>query len=100
MTERIKLFKPLEISGITLPNRIVISPMRQYSAHDGYLDAWHLGRFATGGAGLIFTEATAVQKSGRITHGCSGLWCDSQIAGHAQVTSFALQKTVLCRRYN
>jgi len=65
--------------------------MRQYSAHDGYLDAWHLGRFATGGAGLIFTEATAVQKSGRITHGCSGLWCDSQIAGHAQVTSFALQ---------
>lgn len=94
MTDQIKLFEPLKIRDITLPNRIVISPMCQYSANDGYLDAWHLvhlGRFAAGGAGLIFTEATAVQKSGRITHGCPGLWCDSQIAGHAQVTSFALQ---------
>ena len=94
MTDQIKLFEPLKIRSVTLPNRIVISPMCQYSAHHGYLDAWHfvhLGCFATGGAGLIFTEATAVQKSGRISHGCPGLWCDSQIAGHAKVTSFALQ---------
>ena len=94
MTDQIKLLEPLKIRNVTIPNRIVISPMCQYSAHDGYLGAWHfvhLGRFATGGAGLIFTEATAVQKYGRITHGCPGLWCDSQIAGHKQVTSFALQ---------
>ncbi|MEO0679284.1 MAG: NADH:flavin oxidoreductase/NADH oxidase [Pseudomonadota bacterium] len=86
-----KLFEPLRLRGQTLRNRVVISPMCQYSAHDGYLDDWHLvhlGRFATGGAGLIFTEATAVQKNGRITHGCPGLWEDGQIAGHAQVTAF------------
>ena len=94
MNSQIKLFQPLTIKSVTLPNRIVISPMCQYSANDGFLDAWHfvnLGRFSLGGAGLIFTEATAVQKSGRITHGCPGLWCDSQIAGHAQITSFALR---------
>jgi len=86
-----KLFEPLNLRGATLRNRVVISPMCQYSAHDGYLDDWHmvhLGRFATGGAGLIFTEATAVQKNGRITHGCPGLWTDGQIAGHALVAAF------------
>jgi 2,4-dienoyl-CoA reductase-like NADH-dependent reductase (Old Yellow Enzyme family) len=86
MTDQIKLFEPQKMRSVTLLNRIVISPMCQYSAHDGYLGTWHfvhLGWFVTGGAGLIFTEATAVQKSDRITHGCLGLWCDSQIAGHA-----------------
>ncbi len=94
MTDLPKLFQPLTLRGVTTRNRIVISPMCQYTAHDGHLEDWHLvhlGRFATGGAGIVFTEATAVQKSGRITHGCPGLWTDSQIAGHARVTQFALR---------
>ena len=92
MSERVKLFTACALRGLNLSDRIVISPMCQYSAHDGYLDAWHkihLGRLVMGGAGLIFTEATAVQKSGRITHGCPGLWEDGQIAAHAEITSFA-----------
>lgn len=86
-----RLFTPLDIRSVRLRNRVVISPMCQYSAHEGMLSDWHLvhlGRFATGGAGLVFTEATAVQKRGRITHGDVGLWSDEQIAPHAQVTQF------------
>lgn len=89
------LFRPLKLRGITARNRIVISPMCQYSAHDGYVTDWHLvhlGRFATGGAGIVFTEATAVQKAGRITHGCPGLWEDGQITGHARLARFALDQ--------
>lgn len=88
------LFQPLTLRGLQTRNRVVISPMCQYAAHEGHLDDWHLvhlGRFAIGGAGIIFTEATAVQKAGRITHGCPGLWTDSQIAGHARVAQFALR---------
>ena len=62
------LFRPLEIRSLRLRNRVVISPMCQYSAHEGMLADWHLvhlGRFATGGAAVVFTEATAVQKRGR-----------------------------------
>lgn len=57
------------------------------------MNDWHLvnlGRYAIGGAGIVFTEATAVQKCGRITHGCPGLWSDSQISGHARIAEFAL----------
>lgn len=93
MTETPHLFRPFTLRGITSRNRVVISPMCQYSAHDGHLEDWHLvnlGRFAIGGAGIVFTEATAVQKGGRITHGCPGLWTDSQIIGHARVAQFAL----------
>ncbi|HKK35109.1 MAG TPA: NADH:flavin oxidoreductase/NADH oxidase [Paracoccaceae bacterium] len=98
MTDTPRLFRPLELRGQTLRNRIVVSPMCQYSAHEGRLEAWHLvhlGRFATGGAGLIFTEATAVQKGGRITHGCAGLWTDDQIDGHAAVCHFAARHGAL-----
>ena len=89
-----QLFRPLVLRGIQTRNRVVISPMCQYSAHEGHMDDWHLvhlGRFAIGGAGIVFTEATAVQKAGRITHGCPGLWCDSQIPSHAKVAQFALR---------
>ncbi len=89
-----KLFQPFTLRGIVAKNRVVISPMCQYSAHEGHLEDWHLvnlGRFAMGGAGIIITEATAVQKDGRITHGCPGLWDDSQIIGHARIAQF-------CRR--
>ncbi len=57
------LFTPLQIAGVTLRNRVVLSPMCQYSAINGYADDWHvvhLGKFALGGMGLVFTEATAV----------------------------------------
>ncbi|MEP4198736.1 MAG: NADH:flavin oxidoreductase/NADH oxidase [Aliishimia sp.] len=92
MTAKPVLFQPFKMRSLESRNRIVISPMCQYSAHDGHMDDWHLvhlGRFATGGAGIVFTEASAVQKSGRITHGCPGLWADSQIPGHARVAQFA-----------
>ncbi|PWJ10065.1 NADH:flavin oxidoreductase/NADH oxidase [Jannaschia seohaensis] len=88
------LFQPLKLRSVETRNRVVISPMCQYSAHEGHLEDWHLvhlGRFAIGGAGIVFTEATAVQKRGRITHGCPGLWTDSQIPGHARVAQFVLR---------
>ncbi|MFK7835718.1 MAG: NADH:flavin oxidoreductase/NADH oxidase [Sulfitobacter sp.] len=94
MTAIPHLFQPLDLRGLTSRNRIVISPMCQYSAHEGHMDDWHavhLGRFAMGGAGIVFTEATAVQKAGRITHGCPGLWSDSQIPGHARIAEYALR---------
>jgi 2,4-dienoyl-CoA reductase-like NADH-dependent reductase (Old Yellow Enzyme family) len=71
------LFTPLELGGITLPNRIVVSPMCQYSADDGCMNDWHfvhLGHLAYSGAGLLMVEATHVTREGRITHGCTGLY--------------------------
>ncbi len=85
------LFCPLESRSLRLRNRVVISPMCQYSAHEGMLADWHLvhlGRFATGGAAVVFTEATAVQKRGRITHGDAGLWSEEQIVPHSHVAQF------------
>jgi 2,4-dienoyl-CoA reductase-like NADH-dependent reductase (Old Yellow Enzyme family) len=83
------LFRPFEIRGMTIPNRIVVSPMCMYSAHgDGRPNDWHvvhLGSRAAGGAGLVFTEATAVSPEGRITPGDLGLWEDSQIPAHRRV---------------
>jgi 2,4-dienoyl-CoA reductase-like NADH-dependent reductase (Old Yellow Enzyme family) len=82
---------PLTLRSVTLPNRIAISPMCQYSATDGFADDWHLtqlGRFAIGGAGLVFTEATAIAAEGRITHGCLGLWSDEQIPALARIAAF------------
>ena len=91
MPSRPRLFTPLALRGVTLKNRIVISPMCQYSAVDGHANDWHLvhlGRFALGGAGMVFTEATAVEARGRITHGDLGLWEDGQIAGLSRVANF------------
>src|ERR1700722_18750107 len=70
------LLQPIAFRSVTLRNRIVVSPMAMYSAHDGFADDFHLvhlGRFALGGAGLVFIEATAVTEQGRITSGCNGL---------------------------
>jgi len=80
---RNRLFEPFAMRGLTLKNRVVISPMCQYSATDGMLNHWHvvhLSQFAMGGAGLVFVEATAVEKRGRITWGDSGLWSDAHMA--------------------
>ena len=85
------LFQPLELRGVRLKNRIVVSPMCQYSAKDGFIDDWHLvhlGKFAQGGAGVVFVEATAVEKRGRITHGDTGIWDDAHIAGLSRIASF------------
>ena len=76
------LFEPLRLRDLTLRNRIVVSPMSQYAAVDGLPTDWHLphlSRFALGGAGLVFTEATAVEQRGRRTHGDLGLWNDAQV---------------------
>ena len=76
------------MGGITLPNRIAISPMCQYSADDGSMTDWHfvhLGHLAYSGAGLMILEATHVTREGRITHGCSGLYSDSNEAALARV---------------
>ena len=85
------LFDALTLRGVTIPNRIVIAPMSQYSAVDGYTNDWHfahLARFALGGAGLVFTEAAAVERRGRRTHGDLGLWEDGQIDGLARIARF------------
>jgi len=74
-----KLFTPLQLGGITLPNRIVVSPMCQYSAADGAMSDWHhahLGTFACSRAGLFIIEATGVTREGRISNYCTGLYHD------------------------
>lgn len=84
------LFDPLTIRGLTIPNRVVLSPMCMYSADgDGRPGHWHLvhlGSRAAGGAGLVFTEATGVTPEGRITPGDLGLWADDQIEPHRRLT--------------
>jgi 2,4-dienoyl-CoA reductase-like NADH-dependent reductase (Old Yellow Enzyme family) len=83
-----KLFSPIELGGITLPNRIVVSPMCQYSADDGCMNDWHfvhLGHLAYSGAGLVMVEATHVTREGRITHGCAGLYNDHNESAMARV---------------
>ena len=86
-----KLFSSLTIGDITLKNRIIMSPMCQYSATDGFASDWHLvhyGTRASGGAGLIIMEATAVSPEGRITPGDLGLWNDDHIQGLKKIVSF------------
>src|SRR6516165_12025456 len=85
------LSRPAAFRSVTLRNRIVVSPMAMYSAHDGFADDFHLvhlGRFALGGAGLVFIEATAVTEQGRITAGCNGLWLDAQVPALRRITDF------------
>jgi 2,4-dienoyl-CoA reductase-like NADH-dependent reductase (Old Yellow Enzyme family) len=85
------LFTPLTIRDVILGNRIVVSPMCQYSAHDGFAGDWHLvhlGSRAVGGAGLIFTEATAVSPEGRISPSDLGIWKDEQIEGLRRIVKF------------
>ncbi|MGY2132522.1 NADH:flavin oxidoreductase/NADH oxidase [Hymenobacter sp. HD11105] len=85
------LFSPLRLREIELKNRIVVSPMCQYSSEDGFANDWHLvhlGSRAVGGAGLIIFEATAVSPEGRITPDDLGIWKDEHIAGLQRITSF------------
>ena len=85
------MFTPLKLRNLILPNRIVVSPMCQYSAEDGSVDDWHLvhlGSRAIGGAGLVITEMTDVSADGRITPGCAGMYKAEHAPAWKRVTDF------------
>src|SRR6185312_3912813 len=89
-----RIFEPLNLGGITLGNRIAVSPMCQYSAESGAANDWHLqhlGSLSLSGAGLVIVEQTAVEPIGRISQGCLGLYSDANEAALARVVGF-------CRR--
>jgi 2,4-dienoyl-CoA reductase-like NADH-dependent reductase (Old Yellow Enzyme family) len=86
-----KLFSPFRIREIELKNRIVVSPMCEYSAKDGHPQAWHLvhlGSRAIGGAGLVFTEASAVEKRGRISSADTGIYEDAHVESWRPIVEF------------
>jgi 2,4-dienoyl-CoA reductase-like NADH-dependent reductase (Old Yellow Enzyme family) len=85
------LFEPLTLRGVTLPNRVAVSPMCEYSCVDGLANEWHfvhLGSRAVGGAGLVLTEAAAISPVGRISPDDLGFWSDAQIEPLARITRF------------
>ncbi|MFL5359772.1 MAG: oxidoreductase, partial [Myxococcales bacterium] len=85
------LFTPISFRGLTLKNRIVVSPMCQYSSEDGFASDWHLvhlGSRAVGGASLVFTEAAAVTPEGRISPQDLGVWKDQHVGKLAQIAAF------------
>jgi 2,4-dienoyl-CoA reductase-like NADH-dependent reductase (Old Yellow Enzyme family) len=86
------LFTPFEMRDVRLENRIIVSPMGQHSAVDGLANDWHLahlGQLAVSGAGLLITEAAAVDPRGRISPGCLGIWSDDHIEGYRRIIDFA-----------
>src|SRR5260221_12931156 len=89
------LFQPIKLRGLALENRIMVSPMCQYSAVDGCMTDWHLahlGMLANSGAALLCFEMTDVEPIGRITPGCSGLYSDANESALARVVG-------LCRAH-
>jgi anthraniloyl-CoA monooxygenase len=85
------MFTPYKLRDLVIPNRVVVSPMCQYSAEDGTIDDWHLvhlGSRAVGGAGLILTEMTDVDRSGRITPGCAGIYKEEHVTAWRRLTTF------------
>jgi 2,4-dienoyl-CoA reductase-like NADH-dependent reductase (Old Yellow Enzyme family) len=85
------LFRPLALRALTARNRVVVSPMCQYSSQDGGPTDWHLvhlGKFALGGAGIVFTEETAVEARGRKTYGCAGIYNDAHVPMYRRITGF------------
>ena len=89
------LFRPLTLRGVTARNRIMLSPMCQYSAEDGVPNVWHvqhLGARAAGGAGIVCTEVTHVEPRGRITKHCLGLWNDAQRDAFAPIAEFVARQ--------
>ena len=90
------MFHPFRLRDLILPNRIVVSPMDQYTAVDGMPNQWHLvhlGSRAVGGAGLVMTEMTCVSREARISPGCTGIWNDEQADGWARVVDFVHDHT-------
>ena len=89
------LFEPLALRSVTLPNRIAVSPMCQYSSQDGFANDWHLihlGSRAVGGAGLVMTEAAAVTPQGRISPQDLGIWSDDHIESLSRIAHFIEQR--------
>src|ERR1700750_1708097 len=89
-----KLFTPLSIREVSFRNRIVVSPMCEYSSNDGFANDWHLvhlGSRAVGGAGLIILEATAVSPEGRITLRDLGIWKEEHISELGRIAAFIEQ---------
>jgi 2,4-dienoyl-CoA reductase-like NADH-dependent reductase (Old Yellow Enzyme family) len=85
------LFSPVRFRDVTLRNRVVVSPMCEYSSQDGFANDWHvvhLGSRAVGGAGLVFTEAIAVTAEGRISPQDLGIWNDAHVEGLARIAAF------------
>ncbi len=90
------MFTPFALRSVTLKNRVVVSPMAQYSAEDGRVGDYHLthlGARALGGAGLVMVEMTSPSADGRITHGCPGLWNDTQTQDFARITRWVHTQT-------
>ncbi len=95
MSAQYNLFSPLTIRSVTLPNRIAVSPMCQYSSEDGKATDWHLvhlGSRAVGGAGMVMVEATAVEARGRISPADMGIWDDMHIEPLARVAKFVTEQ--------
>ena len=93
---RAPMFAPFRLRGLTLKNRVVVSPMAQYKARDGYPDDWHLvhlGERAKGGAGLVVTEMTCVSPEGRISPGCTGMYEAGHEAAWTRVVDFVHRET-------
>lgn len=85
------MFTPFDLRGLTIPNRVAMAPMAQYSAKDGDLNDWHFSHYAAravGGAGLIFTEMTCPTPDARITDACTGLWSDGQEEDWRRLVAF------------
>ena len=84
------LFRPLRLRELTFPNRVVVTPMCQYTSDDGHIAEWHLehhGRFALGGVGGAIVESTGVTREGRITPGCLGIYLDEHVEGLKRITA-------------
>ena len=85
------LFTPIRIAGLTVRNRVVVSPMCQYSSEQGGPTDWHLvhlGKFALGGAGIVFCEETAVEERARKTYGCAGIYDERHVPMYLRITGF------------
>ena len=90
------MFTPFDLRGLTVPNRVALAPMAQYSATEGDLTDWHFSHYAAraiGGAGLIFTEMTCPAPDARITTACTGLWSDRQEADWKRLVDFIHETT-------
>src|SRR3989337_4333669 len=90
------LFSPITLRGLTLPNRIMVAPMCQYSSEDGEANDWHfthINSLALSGAAVFCIEATAVEAIGRITPGCLGLWDDATEAALKPIMASARKRS-------
>ena len=90
------IFTPYRLRDLVLTNRIVVSPMCQYRAEDGFVNDWHLvhlGSRAIGGAGLVITEMTDVCREGRITPGCAGMYLDGHVAAWRRIVEYVHRET-------